>query len=844
MLALFLSHTAVHAAVTVRHVDPNAGGGTLQIGLSRQTVFKVVQLGAREIMVAFKSADVSPSAAGSHSGTGLVAHYTLEELPDQVVSLMINTTLDVHKVQAEWQNDAPNLIVHLLADVSATSPEIPVKRRKYKKDIRVSTGSASVESEAPEPVFGSDPKLADETVSGDVAKPALTESTPAKASLDISNLPTVDGLSVQKPEEAESASLFVEISKGACAKSPLLADALTLCRKNQWEKAFSLLSVDRDSDTSEACLADVYYLKALSAFKMNTDGTDRLYLDAVSCFQDALNYYPNAAHAPFAILTLAAVYNELGSTVEARGYYKLIIKTYAEHSVSAEALLALGKLYAKEGKHDLAIANYRRYLKAYPQSELLTEVRLALGKSLYELNELAESMEMFSQGFEADPRCVYKDPDLLVYIGKLKYQLGDSDGAREAFVKAVNLYPDRDDMADLFTRIGDTLKDGGREKEAKKIYELVIEKYPDSDGFAISAIRYADLLLTHDEKEEAYRMVIERFPEHPVAKLAVIRLADLRRQAGAYHAGIKTLRSLMSGELNGLEDEAEYVMALCFKGYLEKLAEQKDPLAVVAAYEKDKALIDRFEDSEIFETVGTAFFQTKFFNRAEKLFQESYTVSSHANRPASLYYHFAETLQELGKNMQAREMFLAYFQKLPENEHNPDAYLNMARLLAADESWESALSFIKGGFRKSEGEMQKVQFLVLQAEVYAGMGREAEVPDLIIKAINLMASSKEATNELLMNAYRQLGGNYMTLSAFEKAADAFNMALNFSEGSRPPALLYQLAQSYLQSQDPEAARMALVEIVGAGDEFWARMAEEQLRTMVLEEKLGRQEDDQ
>jgi tetratricopeptide (TPR) repeat protein len=392
----------------------------------------------------------------------------------------------------------------------------------------------------------------------------------------------------------------------------------------------------------------------------------------------------------------------------------------------------------------------------------------------------------------------------------------------------------------LFTRIGDTLKNGGREDSAKKVYEMVMETYPDSDGHAISAIRMADLFTKPSEKEAQYRTVMQSFPGHPMAKLAVIRLADLQQQAGSYSAGIETLRDVMSEGLKELKNEAEYVMGSCFDGYFRQLTEGEDPLAVIAAYEKDRTLVNRLENPDIFEAVGAAFYEVKLFQQAEELLQKSYKESTSRNRPASLYYLLAVTLQELGKNMQAKEMLHAYFRKLPESKHNIDAYLRMGRLLAADESRETALAFIKSGLKKSETNMQKAEFLLLQAQVHGEMGQDATVPDLLIKAINLLASSPEAENKHLVKAYRRLGESHIKLSAFDKAADAYTMALNFSEDGRPPSLLYLLAEANLKSQQTEAARMVFTEILGSGDDFWARMAEEQLRTMAIEEKLEAQ----
>jgi uncharacterized protein HemY len=161
----------------------------------------------------------------------------------------------------------------------------------------------------------------------------------------------------------------------------------------------------------------------------------------------------------------------------------------------------------------------------------------------------------------------------------------------------------------------------------------------------------------------------------------------------------------------------------------------------------------------------------------------------------------------------------------------------MGRLLAGEESWQNALKYIETGLRQSVSSEQKAEFLMVQAEVYEGMGKEAQVPGLLVRAVNQMASVPEMSNSQLSKVYRRLGESYMKLSLFKEASDAFDMALKFSGQSRPPALLFQLAESNVKAQQPDTARMVLAEIIESSDAFWARMAEEQLRTMALEDKL-------
>ncbi len=369
ILGVLLCPAAALAAATVQGVDLDAGGAALKIGLNRRTEYKAMQLDTREVMVAFKSAGLAPSAAGSHAGSGLVAQYSLEKLPDHVVSLMIETTADIREIRAEWQQDTPTLLFYLFATEAPADEAIPLKRRNFEKGSLAKTGGAPEPVDAaPDDAENPSPEPASEDASGPGPESAAEPAPPVIQTLETHRLPEASSGTLALPARGDRggakvwdgvSDFMAELGRGTCAASPGLAEALDLCRENRWEEAFSLFGGGLDPATVDACQAERYYLRAFSAYKMNTDGSDRMYLDAVSHFQEALSYYPDASYAPYAMLALAAIYTELQSNAEAKGYFKLILKTYPDHPVAAGALMGLGNLYAREGRQDQAVKTFR-----------------------------------------------------------------------------------------------------------------------------------------------------------------------------------------------------------------------------------------------------------------------------------------------------------------------------------------------------------------------------------------------------------------------------------------------------------------------------------------------------
>ena len=78
---------------------------------------------------------------------------------------------------------------------------------------------------------------------------------------------------------------------------------------------------------------------------------------------------------------------------------------------------------------------------------------------------------------------------------------------------------------------------------------------------------------------------------------------------------------------------------------------------------------------------------------------------------------------------------------------------------------------------------------------------------------------------------------YLLTKTYLKAADAFSMAVKFSERKETPDLRFLLAEAYEKGKNIEMAGKVYKEILELGDPFWARLAQEKLRGIQIDAKL-------
>ena len=77
----------------------------------------------------------------------------------------------------------------------------------------------------------------------------------------------------------------------------------------------------------------------------------------------------------------------------------------------------------------------------------------------------------------------------------------------------------------------------------------------------------------------------------------------------------------------------------------------------------------------------------------------------------------------------------------------------------------------------------------------------------------------------------------MQKKAYLKAADAFSMAIKFSDRKETPDLRFLLAETYEKGKNIVMAGKVYKEIIEMGDPFWARLAQEKLRGIRIDIKL-------
>ncbi len=773
----------------------------IRIKLSGETPYKVILVDKRELLIAFKHTRISDKVLPNLADKHLVTEIETERLADHVLALFIRTPEDLEKIKPRWIKKDHTLIVGFIIDREGrtvqSSSEAEMENKNKEKEKK--------ENPDPHKIL----KISEYN--------AMTENGKGPSGMDV---------------------LFQEIKNHLCTGEKDIIDAINRCENGCWKDALDIVNRHLETQTTDRSVETAYFLRAYVFYKTLEPEDKNKFPDAANFFREAVNYFPESGLVPYGMAALGKIHAQLRNYSEAIVYFKMILDKHKDYRATPEIMLELGRIYSKKKALEPAISIFRKIISDYPGNPYAADASLELGKALLEANRFSESLVILAQLIESNPQKVYETADLLLCMGNLYYQTGEREMARDAFCRAFNYFGQTESRPVILARIGDTFRDAAQPEKALKIYQLVSDHYPGSDGFVISSMRLSEN--DSGDKEDIYKKIITDFPKNPMAKLAMLKLANLQRASGQNEKSLNTIKQFFNNYPNVLEKEAFFIMEQTYESLFNELMKKDCYPEILIQYETDKHLFNRFENPRLFLAIGKAYLKGHLYAPAAETFKKSHTLFGEEMKPPDLLFDWGVALHESDHPDRAIEMLDAYLKHSDSGNHATEAYFRKGRILLAKKENEKAIKNLKVAFRLSKDSKQQAEILIAEAEGYREIGGYTTVSKLLIEAINVMASIPEKHFDDISLAYRRLGENYYHLKTYLKAADAFSMAVKFSEKPENCSDLYlMIGESYQKGNAPDMAEEAYRDIIAIGDPFWIKLAEEKIRCMKLEKKLDR-----
>lgn len=157
-----------------------------------------------------------------------------------------------------------------------------------------------------------------------------------------------------------------------------------------------------------------------------------------------------------------------GSLTDAETTFSELVEKYPASDLADNALYQLGMIYSMTNRKDLALQTFQNCVKAYAGSDAapLAAQQASILEDEISLDQGAAAQKLFFQGRDLAAK-------------------GKFGQAKEVFLRCAERYPDSVFTDNVYLSLSMVYSLEGQFAEARKVLEMILEKFPGSDAAAM-----------------------------------------------------------------------------------------------------------------------------------------------------------------------------------------------------------------------------------------------------------------------------------------------------------------------------------------------------------------------
>jgi tetratricopeptide (TPR) repeat protein len=849
---------AGYPVVKAIHVKDNPFSVT--VNMTGKAPVKVIRIGEREVLVAIKNASLTKGLVIGGKDTPNLESVHVETLEGNVLALMVTGKhASDEKINSAFDAANNQLTVVLNKAVTLAPPvskSVPVPQpATIPKPSASDLSKPEKQAMAPATEPRKNPALTDANQLAEKKPDPLPQANPTPKVQPPVPVPKKDPSQTKTNERIKEPPIYRHPKRQASrfkgdisdiyrGEDPLrgcqanaVKNAMVLIKKKLYKEAGAILD-QYFFEENPFCLEQVYYLRAYVNFMSVENDDSAGLLAAERMFQNAMVAYPKSSYLPFAYATMGLIHTRLRNSATAQGYFDIISKDFPDYSGMPEVTYHLAEIYNDRGYTDKALKLYKKVFESKISNGYISDAGLGYGKALFKKLRYYDALSVLNYVIKNDTKKIYESADLLKYTADANFELGLSKGARENYIRLLNLFPDIDAPAMALSKAGDAYGMENQEQKAIKLYELVREKYPESPGYINASIGIARYLKTDAEKIEIYEMIKTRFPENTYARIAMMRLAEIYQKNGEYDKCIQEIEDLLATHPRGLRYEAVKLMQKAYEALFKEQLKADEYTSILMRYEREQVKLKKMGGRQIPFYVGNAYLQADLYEEAFNQLITAYKLHKRVERPALLLFGLGKAMDESGRDNDALKLLNAFVKRFPKDKNRVEGLIRIGRIYLEKGSLSKADEAFISAYKAGKNALDKGRILMLRADVYQKKSDLKAASGLQSRAVKAFAASPGENYEILADAYKTLGSTYLEMKSYGQAANAFAQALDFSEGDRAKSNIgFLLGDAYQKGNVLDKAKKTFEQVAQSYDSVWARLAQQRLNTMGLAEKI-------
>ena len=595
------------------------------------------------------------------------------------------------------------------------------------------------------------------------------------------------------------------------------------------------------------------YHQAIEAYKTAI----RITQDADKIAQESGNNFATTSLLPHANYRIGRSFQKMNFQHEAAVYFDILQERFPNSLQANEANFWQGMSRIERRQWENGIRDFKEYLRSSPQPKFFAVTHYKMAQAYYQLERYITAREFFDIARSADKGYAKDDPTLLFHMGETYYENADYVTAREIFSILLQKYPHADFSKLVALRLGDFLRDEGKEEEAIQAYKNAISSYTREIAL-LGKLRIANIQAKRpytDEYLEAIKVYDEiprLYPETPQAEEALLRKGLTLTLYGFYSRAIKTLETFIEQYPQNVYVRRNVIQENIdenLKGLIDRYFRQDDPLALVSAYSdyKAKYLFNFRFDITLFQT-AVAHRKLGFYDEALDILHFLETRSG-GTIGELVQLEKAQALLEKEDLNEARNTTARFLNKYPESPYDAEARQLLARIYRKQKSFPMALLVYRQTLRKYD-QNKKPLLAEIVPELYYDLGELHEETGNFVEAGEAFQAVVSSYNHpldhpdtpeyiikshfLAADMHNKARNNTTALASYQRAISLYENSKNKEIIERVFWARYQIGTIYLRQEKDRPAlkifKQLMDEKTGEG-QLWKKLATENHRAI-------------
>ena len=561
---------------------------------------------------------------------------------------------------------------------------------------------------------------------------------------------------------------------------------------------------------------------------------------------------------PHANFRIGRAYQKMKFHHEASVYFNILQERYPNSMEAMEASFWKGMNRVDQRQWENAITDFQEYLRSAPRPKFYAVTHYKMAQAYYRLKRYITAREFFDIARSSDKLYSGDDPTLMFHMGETYYENAEYVTAREIFKDLLQKYPNADFSKLVAIRLGDFLRDEGKEDEAIQAYKNAIGSYSREIAL-VGKLRIANIQAKRpysDEYLEAikvYEEIPNLYPETPQAEEAMLRKGLTLTKYGLFTSAIKSLEKFMQKYPQNIYVKRNLIQENIdenLKGLIDNHFREGDNFALVSAYNdyKAKYLFNFRFDTTLFQT-ATAHRRLGFYEEALDIISFLETRSE-GTVSELVQLEKAMTLQQSNRLVDARDTLARFLQQYPESPYDAEARQLLARIYRQQKSYSLALLVYRQTLQKYDRKSNPLKAEIVPelffelGEMHEETGEFVDAGEAFMKAVasyNHPVDHHDTPGYIVKSHFlgpemHHKGQNY------DLALGNYNQAIKIYGKTENEEIMEQVFWARYQSGVINAIKgdeqkalniyAELMELRGYEDKLWKKLATENHRTIL------------